>query len=114
MADITLPAQPVFNVPRSFFDKVVSGTLINGEVHFSTEQCCDLMEITPMNWSQRMAARAAAENNLSCVERNPALYTTYIIPVQYPSGAKYVQFHHPRKLLEEATSIRNAEKRKAF
>lgn len=118
MTSITLPAQPVFNIPRSFFDKVMPGTLINGEVHFSSEQCCDLMEITPQNWSNRMTARAAAEESIGTVQ----VYqwsTTYVIPVFYPSEpesnrtgvTKATHFHHPRKLLEEAMSIRDQARR---
>ena len=118
MADITLPVQPVFDVPRSFFDKVVPGTLINGQVHFSTEQCCDLMEVSQQNWSNRMAARAAAENSMGTVQVYP-WSTTYLIPVFYPSQpgsnrtgiTSVTQFHHPRKLLEEAMSIRDQVKR---
>jgi hypothetical protein len=121
MADITLPAQPVFNVPRSFFDKVVLGTLINGEVYFSTEQCCELMEISYKNWSNRMVARTSSEVSRGPVQMDP-LYDTYQIPVFTQStsdtgrggGTQLINFHHPKKLIEEAMTIRDAEKRKAL
>ena len=120
MADIVqLPQQPVFNVPRSFLDKVYNCTLINGQVYFSTEQSCDLLEITVDNWHQRMGRRNAAGSDLTYLEVRSAFNTTYSIPVFYQSQpgssragvTNITQFHHPRKVLEEATSIRNAEKR---
>lgn len=115
---VQLPAQPVYDTPRSIAGKELMLTNINGVLHLSTDQCCSLMEITPQNWSQRMAARNAAENSTTCAQRNP-WSTVYEIPVFYTSQPRsnragvtnMTQFHHPRKVLEEAASIRNVEKR---
>ena len=113
---ISLPEQPVFAIPRSFIDKVVPGTLINGEVYFSSEQCAMLMGITLDNWYQRMARRASSGG--SGTYHEDRYQTVYEIPVAYPSvdgqrygGLKPTHFHHHKKLLAEAMTIRDKQKR---
>ena len=115
---IQLPAQSVFDTPRDVAGKELMLTNISGTLHLSTDQCCSLMEISPSNWANRMAVRDAAENSTTSFELK-WWSTVYEIPVFYTSQpgsnragvTNMTQFHHPRKVLEEAASIRNAEKR---
>jgi hypothetical protein len=104
-------------MPRSVAGKELMLTRINGTLYLSTEQCCGLMEISPQNWANRMAAKGGS------FQMNPLpWHVIYCIPVQFAAvhavggggGTQLIQFHHPHKVLEEATSIRNAEKRNAL
>ena len=112
---ISLPAQAVFDTPRSIAGMNFDLTNINGTLHFSTEQAMQLLGINEPRAFRHHEAAVEAEELSSGGTPFPHCFTVYEIPVFYPpradgtggGGTKPTHFHHPKKCFKIAPRTRS-------
>lgn len=120
MADITLPQQPVFNIPRDFVNQLIDFTDINGSLYLALDQICTISGLTLKTVREHITAlQGMSTNSTGGAPPPPCYLSVYSIPVFYPGQpgsnregvTNLTSFYHTDLFLAVVSRMANSQRK---